>query len=362
VRRVAGLVVLVTVAVALGWWAGTTTLTPAATGEDASADPVTAEVVEATVGRSLTVGVTLRQPVEPVATNTLTGMVTDVSPEGERQVGDTVFSVAGTPVRVVAGEEPFYRDLARGARGGDVRQLQEALATLGHLDSAPDGVFGSATVQAVRAWQEHLGVERTGTVRLGEVLAVPALPSMLRVGDQIRRGVLVGGGEAAVLARTGEQDFALVLSSDQAATITSDVPIRVAYEDLVWDATVVEAAVDERGDTVMRLANADGGPVCQDDCGRLPPDEQVSLRAQAVVVPEVTGPAVPVAAVRTSTGGGAYVVTVDGSRRDVEVRGSGQGLAVLQGVEVGDTVAVTSSEPGDPASAGQASTTPEAGD
>ncbi len=353
-----GIVVLVGVASGLGWWAATVTLTRTPTSERTAVEEVTAEVVEATVGRSLSVGVTLRQPVEPVATNTLTGMVTEVSTDDEHEAGNTVFSVAGTPVRVIVGEVPFYRDLMRGTRGDDVEQLQQALVDLGYLDAARDGVFGAATAAAVERWQADLGIDRTGTVTLGEVLAVPVLPAPLLTGEQIRTGGLLAGGEDAILSRTGDQQFILVLSSDQASAITSEVLIRVAFEGLEWDARVVESTIDEAGSTVMTLANVDGGPVCQQDCARLPPDEEVSLRAEAVVVPEVTGPAVPVGAVRTSTDGHAYVVMDDASRQDVEVRGSGQGLAVIEGVEVGDLVRVTSNEDEDEVSPVDEGTTP----
>lgn len=345
-RRIAALVSLVAVTMAAGWWAGRATLAPTATGDAAAAPTVTVGVVEATVGRSIRVGVTLRQPSEPAATNTLAGMVTWVHPGGPHQVGETLFVVAGLPVRVVEGGVPFHRDLGLGVSGDDVRQLQVALRALGYLDAEPDGTFGPVTARAVSSWQDDLGLRRTGTVTLGEVLAVPELPAALIVGSQIRRGALVGGGEPAVSARTGEQDFALVLSSDQAAQITSRVPIWVAFEDLSWEARVREATVDEAGNTVMSLGGESGGPVCGQDCARLPTDEVVSLLADAVIVPEVTGPAVPVAAVRTSTAGAAYVVLSDGTERDVTVRGSGQGLAVVDGLAVGDVVVVPSDADG----------------
>lgn len=341
-RRIVAIVALVVVASTLGWWAGRTTLVPAATsdnGPGASRSAVTTQVVEATVGRTVGVTVTLRQPVDLVATNTLSGMVTDVRHESTYDVGATVYAVAGLPVRVIAGQTPFYRDLGGGSRGPDVEQLQLALVELGYLE-ASDGVFGTSTAAAIRDWQAELGLERTGVVLLGEVLAVPTLPATLRPGSQISKGVLLAGGEDAILAGSGVQTFVLVLSSDQARLIHSETPIVVRYEQHAWDASVTSATVDDSGNTVLTLEHASGGPVCGADCAELPPDEELGLRAQAQVVPDVTGPAVPAVAVRTAVDGGTYVTLEDGSRREVQVRGSGQGLVIVDGLDEGEHVEV----------------------
>lgn len=349
-RRVGWLlitVVLVAMAAGAGWWAARATLTPVTENTAVVDEIVTVTVIEGTVGRSLTVGVTLRQPVEVVATNTLAGMVTEVGAAGEVSTGEVIYVVAGVPVRVVAGQVPFYRDLARGMRGSDVEQLQAALVELGHLSSEPDGIFGAATYEAVRAWQGELGIERTGAAALGEVLAVPQLPASMRLGDGIRPGVLVSGGEEAILASSGSQEFTLVLSADQAATITTEVPLRVSFEDLTWEAHAMGSRVDESGNTVLDLVAPDGGLVCGQDCDRLPADEQLSLRAEAIVTPEVTGPVVPVTAVRTGIDAQAYVVLAEGTRREVRVLGSGQGVAAVEGLEIGEQVVISGAEPVD---------------
>ena len=49
----------------------------------------------------------------------------------------------------------FYR---RGSQGKDVEKIQERLAEVGFYDGAVDGIFGKATEQAYRAFQEAAGV------------------------------------------------------------------------------------------------------------------------------------------------------------------------------------------------------------
>ena len=56
------------------------------------------------------------------------------------------------------------------------------------------------------------------------------------------------------------------------------------------------------------------------------------------VVPEVTGPAVPLAAVQTGVDGSVFVVMADGAHRAVTVRGTSGGVAVVDGVRAGERV------------------------
>ncbi|MDP9023633.1 MAG: cell wall-binding repeat-containing protein [Actinomycetota bacterium] len=55
-------------------------------------------------------------------------------------------------------------ELSRGDQGPAVRDLQQRLSDLGYWLPTPDGTFGSATVQAVYAFQKHEGLQRTGSV------------------------------------------------------------------------------------------------------------------------------------------------------------------------------------------------------
>ena len=220
VRRSLGafLVVLLVVAAAgAGWWASRATLTSAVPEEDAagsaSSQVVWAQATEGSVGRSLPLSTTLRQPAVPVAQNGLSGVVTSISP-GEVDEGDTVYVVGDTPVRVVQGEEPFWRELARGAKGPDVEGLQRLLIEQGHLAGDADGDFGPGTERAVKAWQKAQGREQTGTVPLGELVAVPDLPAVVQLGESIVVGRTLGGGEDSVLAPTGQREFVLVVTQE----------------------------------------------------------------------------------------------------------------------------------------------------
>lgn len=52
--------------------------------------------------------------------------------------------------------------LKKGARGDDVRALQEKLIQLGYLTGSADGVYGNNTVSAVKAFQKNMGLTADG--------------------------------------------------------------------------------------------------------------------------------------------------------------------------------------------------------
>jgi peptidoglycan hydrolase-like protein with peptidoglycan-binding domain len=76
--------------------------------------------------------------------------------------GGVAFTVSGRPAFVLRGAVPAYRDIAPGAVGDDVRQLQEALVRLGFKPGRTDGVYDDRTGLAVAAWYLKGGWTPTG--------------------------------------------------------------------------------------------------------------------------------------------------------------------------------------------------------
>src|SRR5262249_35359083 len=69
--------------------------------------------------------------------------------------GQWLYDISASPVPVIYGSVPLYRDLESGVSyGADVQQLEENLAALGYGDSLTvDAHFDHATTAAVKAWQ-----------------------------------------------------------------------------------------------------------------------------------------------------------------------------------------------------------------
>lgn len=330
--------------IAAAFWAGRVTMQPVAVPTDLPASEVLADVTEQTVGRTLNLNVTVAQPKRALAVNTLAGVVTEIRAPGEVAQGDVLYRVAGVPVRAVVGDLPFYRSLGQGDRGVDVRQLENALVALRLLSRADDR-FDAATTNAVKNWQGRLGIPKTGSVPLGELVAAPALPAALLLdSEEIAIGGVLAGGEQIVFGASGEPSFELRLAQQQARLIPGSATLTMTFQDHEWKAIIASTEQTDMGETIHRLSAPDGGPVCGSDCAVVATGAELSILSKVAVVAPASGPAVPVAAIVTGPDRSASVTVVDAagtrSQRKVTVLGSQDGVAVVEGVEPGERVQV----------------------
>jgi hypothetical protein len=96
--------------------------------------------------------------------------------------GQVLYRVDEAPVVLLYGSTPAYRTLAESATasdvtGADVAQLNHDLAALGYVDSADvDSArdeFNWATKAGVEKLQQHLGMDQTGSLDVGDVVFLP---------------------------------------------------------------------------------------------------------------------------------------------------------------------------------------------
>ena len=138
--------------------------------------------------------------------------------------GGVLYRVSGSPVALLYGAVPAYRDLAEGIAGADVRQLNHDLVTLGYatssqLDPSSD-FFGAATAVAVQGLQRHLGVAQTGSLALGRAVF---LPSAVRVTAALAiLGTSAGPGPVLSATSTIRQVSVSLAPADQRYIKTGD--------------------------------------------------------------------------------------------------------------------------------------------
>jgi hypothetical protein len=235
------------------------------------------------------------------------------------------------------GEMPAYRALASGDEGRDVRQLQRNLLALGFDDGGDlevTGEFDSDTAEAIRDWQEDLGVERTGVVELGDVAF---FPTARRMGSHtLETGQGINAAAQVATTTTLERIVTLDLeASDQDLVARGDrvqielpsgerIDGRVAVVSRVAETDAEDPTAEPTVEVAIRLL----GNV-ESDLDEAPVDVDVETsRAEGVL-------AVPVQALLAlSEGGGAtHLVAVEtGSFADGFVEVSGDGVA--EGLEV----------------------------
>jgi peptidoglycan hydrolase-like protein with peptidoglycan-binding domain len=125
-----------------------------------------------------------------------TGVVTSVPAQGGTvSRGKVLYRVGNRPVLLLYGRLPLYRELSDGVSDGpDVTQLENNLKALGYADDITvDDHFSSATADAVRRWQDDVGLRKTGRIDASQVVFQPG---QVRIGDvQTEVGQQVGPGK-----------------------------------------------------------------------------------------------------------------------------------------------------------------------
>lgn len=331
-------VLALVVALALGLIFGRWAFAPPHVDEAADA-PATVEVADTTVGQSMPVAVSATWVARPFGVGAASGVLTslDVADGDTVSVGDRLYSVDLRPVVAAVGTVPAFRDLSQGDHGADVAQVQRFLIDLGYLDGSADGDFGPVTKQAVRAWQAKLGVEKDGIVRASDIVFAARLPARVRVADDVQVGKRLSPGDVVLSVLDGEPAFIATIPSG--STYDPSLPIEVTFGDETVQTVVASSQVDQSNNTMLTLTRQDGTSICADQCDQvsLNPAEAV-YAAQQILIPAVTGPGVPAAAVWFTAAGDAYVVLTDGTHVPVTIVGQGQGSVVLAGVKDGTTV------------------------
>lgn len=334
-------VAVVVVSVIVGIWAGRTVLAPPMDPFD-EPGPATYEVVEGSVGRSLPTTALAQWDLPVLAAAPTSGVVTsvDVTPGTEVDVGDVVASIDLRPVVIAEGEVPAFRDLGDGVIGADVTQLQLMLNTIG-FDVGQSAVFDAETSAAVTEWQRSLGLEPDGVVRLGDVVFVESLPARVLTAPGVQRAAQVAPGTPLLLQVPRSPRWWLLVSSEQTSQIQPGTAVTVSIGDALVDG-VVQAVVevDGQGRFEAHITAADGSSICGADCVSVVPlDTEVHVFPAAVeVIAETTGPVIPVAALSSTADGRSVVTMDDGSDREVTVLTSSAGVAVVDGVRIGEMI------------------------
>lgn len=324
---------------AVGAWGMWATLAPPRTGQ-IDAGPTLYTVSLGTVSRVQSFTAQARWDGTPIARNAAVGTVTsiDFAAGDTVEVGNRLFSVDLLPSVAAQGSVPAFRDLAEGARGDDVQQLQRFLTAVGMYSGEADGAFGSSTASAVRGWQISLGIEADGAVRAGDLVYLPDLPAKLAPDPGLTVGSRLSGGEPAVVALPPAPAFTITLGIEQAELVPLVTSVLVHHPGGTWSGMVASSTSTPSGELLLSLAGPDGGGICGDECAAVPVGEDTVYPVDLVAVPETTGPVVPVAALQSLPDGRVVVTDAAGTQHAVEVVASAEGRAVVDGLAEGSVV------------------------
>ncbi|HKE98835.1 MAG TPA: peptidoglycan-binding domain-containing protein [Actinomycetes bacterium] len=264
------------------------------------------------------------------------GTVTAIAPEGQTVArGDVLYKVDSRPVVLLYGARPAWRALSSGVDAGDdVRQLEISLRKLGYDpdgDMTVDREFDSATGNAVKRWQDDLGVEQTGTVAPGDVVFLPGAVRVgehsVEIGDQVHSGaevLQVSATTRVVTFEIGADEQDLVADGDAVqVALPGGTTLKGTISEVGKVATTSASDSSETGSDSTETSTGDavvdvtvrlGSRKISGNLDRSPVDVKVTKETSKGVL------TVPVTALVALAGGG-YAVEVDanGSRSYVAV-------------------------------------------
>jgi len=321
----AGLVVVLAAGGAVGAWrAGV--FAPA--GSSGSGQPAPAPATQAVVREELSattpVSATLGYAGAYRVTGQGGGTLTWLPPAGQViGQGRVLYRVDnGSPVVLLYGGVPAWRDLGEGVTGADVSQLNHDLVALGdaarsEISAAGWGYFSWETAGGVQKLEEHLGVSAPpGSLALGQVVFEPEAIRVSRV-----TGSLGGPAAGPVLAATSDRhQVSIPLDASQQSQVKAGDTVTVTLP----DGRTTPGVVSSVGTVAVTSGSATTIPV---EVKLKNPRAAGTLDQAPVTVNITTGTApsalaVPVTALLAQSSGG-YVVEVvgaGGTRRYVPVR------------------------------------------
>jgi hypothetical protein len=151
--------------------------------------------------------------------------------------GHPIYGMSGSPVVLLYGAVPSYRDLSEGMTGPDVTELNRDLLHLGYATRAALGpragwdYFSAETAYAVEQLQAKLGLTVTGTLPLGQAAFLPGpvlvtgLGTTTSLGGQATVGAVVLTATSVTPVVTVELDPSLqnqVKDGDQVSITLPD--------------------------------------------------------------------------------------------------------------------------------------------
>lgn len=144
-------------------------------------------------------------PVTVSVATSRSGVVTWLPEPGDQvPIDGELVRIADSPVILLPGELPAWRNLGIGSTGEDVRQLEEALAGLGYDPEGTmtvDDYFSSTTGTTIGRWQEAHGLVVDERFTLGDAVFLPQAATIGEV--RVSVGDSVNGSTVVVVATVG---------------------------------------------------------------------------------------------------------------------------------------------------------------
>jgi hypothetical protein len=286
--------------------------------------------------------------------------------------GQELYGLSGSPVVLLYGSVPSYRDLGEGDTGPDVTELNADLVKLGYVTAAELGArsgwdyYSAVTADGVDALQVKRGETETGSLALGQAVFLPTAALITGYGTGTVLGGSAAPGAVVLTASSTTPLVTVALDASQQSEVKDGDRVGVTLPSGATTPGVVSLISTVASASSSSSASSDGSGSDGSDGGSgsgstatitvevtlVHPKAAGSLNQAPVVVTITAGSVsnvliVPVNALLAQAGGGYAVEVTNGSRHHLVpvtpglfddaaglVQVSGSGLAAGQHVVV----------------------------
>jgi hypothetical protein len=315
----------VVVAAAAGVFQGSGSPGPGAAGTTYRTS--TATVTRQTLVSQSSLSGTLADSGSYTIVNQATGTVTALPAVGKTvRQGGVLYQVSGSPVVLLYGNVPDYRDMTEGLTGADVREFNKGMIALGYTTRADVlaaglgmGYFSTATAAAWEDYQTALGVTvPSGTVTLGQVVFLPTAAKIGAWETGISPGTAAAPGTALMTATSPVPQVTINLDPSLEGEIKAGDKVQIDLpEGGVTTGVVTQvskaASTNASGVTTVPVYVSLDHPKAAKDLSSAPVTVKVTTGSVANAL------VVPVAALMARTGGYDVEVTGPGGHHLVKV-------------------------------------------
>ena len=168
--------------------------------------------------------------------------------------GERAYGVSGSPVVLLYGNVPAYRDLSEGLTGADVTELNTALVKLGYATRAALGprsgwdYYSAETGYGVELLQAKLGLTETGVLSLGEAVFLPGPALVTGWGGTTVLGAPASPGSVVLTASSTIPVVTIDLDAAEEGLVKAGDPVSVTLP----DGSVTPGVISQ----VSRVANS----------------------------------------------------------------------------------------------------------
>jgi len=151
--------------------------------------------------------------------------------------GQVIYKVSGSPVVLLYGNVPSYRDLSEGLTGPDVTELNTDLVKLGYATRAALGprsgwdYYSAATAYAVELLQSKLGLTVTGTLSLGQAAFLPGPALITALGGTAALGGPATPGSEVLTASSTTPVVTIDLDAAQQSEVKDGDQVSITLPD-----------------------------------------------------------------------------------------------------------------------------------